>query len=163
MRILAIDPGFERVGIAVLEKQDRKERLLYSSCFKTLSSEPFATRLNMIGTEITRLVKEWGPDGLAIETLFFNTNQKTVMRVAEARGVIIYAATSLGLSLYEYTPLQIKIAVTGYGRATKTQVEGMVNRLIEVKKPVLHDDEMDAIAIGLTAIASISPRYPHQK
>ncbi len=163
MRILAVDPGFERVGIAVLEKQDRKEHLLYSSCFKTSNKEPFATRLRMIGAEITRVAKEWEPDGLAIETLFFNTNQKTVMRVAEARGVIIYAATSLGLSLHEYTPLQVKIAVTGYGRATKAQVDAMVNRLIEVKKPVVHDDEMDAIAIGLTAIASISPRYPHQR
>ncbi|MEK7556266.1 MAG: crossover junction endodeoxyribonuclease RuvC [Patescibacteria group bacterium] len=161
MRILAIDPGFERVGIAVLEKQDRKEHLLYSSCFKTSSKEPFAKRLHMIGTEIARLAKEWKPDGLAIETLFFNTNQKTVMHVAEARGVIIYAATSFGLSLHEYTPLQIKIAVTGYGRATKAQVEAMATRLIEVKKTVKSDDEMDAIAIGLTALASISPRYPH--
>lgn len=162
MKILAVDPGFERVGIAVLEKQDSKEHLLYSSCFKTSRQESFANRLHMIGTEIARLTKEWKPDTLAIETLFFNTNQKTVMQVAEARGVIIYAATSLGLSVHEYTPLQVKIAVTGYGRATKTQVEGMVNRLIEVKKTVTSDDEMDAIAIGLTAIASISPRYPHK-
>ncbi|MCR4330522.1 MAG: crossover junction endodeoxyribonuclease RuvC [Patescibacteria group bacterium] len=162
MKILAIDPGFERIGIAILEKQNSKEHLLYSSCFKTSSGKPFATRLNMIGVEITRLTKEWKPDGLAIETLFFNTNQKTVMRVAEARGVIIYAATSLGLSLHEYTPLQVKIAVTGYGRATKTEVERMVDKLIEVKKTVTSDDEMDAIAIGLTALASISPRYPHK-
>jgi len=161
MRILAIDPGFERVGIAVLEEQARKGKLLYSSCFKTSSKEPFDQRLVLIGNEITRLVKEWRPDGLAIETLFLNTNQKTVMRVSEARGVIIYAATSLGLSLHEYTPLQIKIAVTGYGRAPKDQVSSMVHQLIEVEKTVTQDDEIDAIAIGITALASISPRYPH--
>jgi len=160
MRVLAIDPGFERVGIAILEQQDGKELLLYSSCFKTSSKEPFEKRLCLIGEEIARMVKKWSPDGLAIETLFFNTNQKTAMRVAEARGVIIFAAVSLGLSLHEYTPLQVKIAVTGYGKAPKTQVEAMVKTLLRIEKNVVYDDEMDAIAIGLTALASLSPRYP---
>jgi len=154
MRILSIDPGYERVGIAILEK-DGDEKLLFSECFTTSPNENFEDRVLMIGTELINLIEKWKPTKLAIETLFFNTNQKTAMRVAEARGVIIYQSKKMGLDIYEYTPLQIKNAITGYGRASKDQVESMVRNLIKIEKGKMYDDEMDAIAIGLTACASI--------
>jgi len=156
MRILAIDPGYERVGIAILEKnpRDKKETLLYSDCFKTSAKLAFVTRLAQIGEEIGRLIDEYQPQALAIETLFFSNNQKTAMRVSEARGVIIYTMASRGFPVHEYTPLQIKIAVTGHGKSDKRQVIAMAPRLIDIKKEISHDDEYDAIAIGLTCMAS---------
>jgi|SRR5579872_2795054 len=154
-RILAIDPGFERVGIAVLEKEHRsKEKLLYSECFKTSAKLPYSERLFLIGQKIKDIVGEWRPGALVIEKLFFNTNQKTALMVAEARGVIIYEAGVANLSIFEYTPLQIKIAVTGYGRSEKGQVARMIPRLITITKKITSDDEFDAIAVGLTCFAS---------
>ena len=152
MRILAIDPGFERVGIAVLEKKQReREELLYSACFKTSAALPFSNRLLLIGNEVERIIKKYSPHALAIETLFFNTNQKTAMRVAEARGIIIFESQKNKLAIFEYTPLQVKVAITGYGKATKKQIASMVPRLITFTHSTKKlDDEIDAIAIGLT-------------
>ena len=155
MRIIAIDPGFERIGIAVVEKNDGKEKLMYSECFKTKKGDLFETRLVQIGEKMTNIIKEWSPEALAIETLFFNTNKKTASRVSEARGVIIHQFAKFNLPIYEYTPLQIKIAVSGYGRAPKKQVDDMVRSLITIEKDAINDDEMDAIAIGITCLASI--------
>lgn len=164
MRVLAIDPGFERVGIAVLEKKDRKEILLYSDCFKTSSNLPFENRLLLIGAELNRIIDLHKPEAVAVETLFFNSNQKTAMRVAEARGVITYIPVSRGLTLHEYTPLQIKIAVTGYGRADKEQVSFMTQKLLGLTGTATYDDETDAIALGIAHLASQgvgrSKKYP---
>jgi len=154
MRILGIDPGFERIGIAILEKEKKGDVLLYSNCFKTLSSLPFHKRLALIGEEISRVIKKYNPDVLAIETLFFNTNQKTAFLVSEARGVILYESAQYNLKIYEYTPLQIKIAITGYGRADKNQLNNMTKQLIVIKKDIKSDDEMDAIAAAVTCSAS---------
>ncbi len=155
-RIIAIDPGYERLGIAIIDKEsgDKKERLIYSDCFKTSAKLAFVTRLAQIGRELERLIDEYQPTALAIETLFFTNNQKTAMRVSEARGVIIYTMASRGFTVHEYTPLQIKSATTGHGKSDKKQVIAMVTRLIDIGKEVTHDDEYDAIAIGLTCIAS---------
>lgn len=154
MRILAIDPGFERIGIAILERLPQtKDIVVYSDCFKTSAKIPFHERLTAIGTEIERIITLYAPVALAIEKLYFTTNQKTVMGVAEARGVIIYCASRNGLLLFEYTPPQIKVAVTGYGKADKTMVMTMVPKLIRINTPSHSDDELDAIAIGLTCFA----------
>lgn len=154
MKILSIDPGFERVGIAVIEKTfQKKDTLLYSSCFKTTPRIPLNERIKNIGEEIEKIIKKYKPEALAIEKLYFTTNQKTVMGVAEARGVIIYVATKNNLSVYEYTPPQIKVAVTGYGKASKQMVMSMVPKLIDVNTYINSDDELDAIAIGLTCLA----------
>ncbi len=156
MRILAIDPGYDRVGIAVIEKDPPaggKETLVYSDCFRTDGKQKLPERIFSVGQEIARLIKKYKPDALAIETLFMTTNQKTVMGVSEARGVIMYEASRAGITVFEYTPLQIKIATTGYGRATKEQVESMTLRLITIPKKARIDDEMDAIAVGLTCFA----------
>lgn len=159
MRILSIDPGFERLGIALIEKKKRgeREKLLYSACFKTRARLPFPERLERIGDEIERIIKLFKPSVLSIETLFFNTNQKTAMRVAEVRGAIIFIAKKSGLDVFEYNPLQVKIAITGYGAATKTQIAAMIPKLIKLKDGgKMIDDEIDAIAIGLTHAVSSS-------
>ena len=154
MKILAIDPGFERVGVAVIERQPKqKDILVFSECFKTSAKIPFHERLTQIGTEVERIIQEYTPVALAIEKLYFTSNQKTVMGVSEARGVIIYSASRNGLDIFEYTPPQIKVAVTGYGKADKQMVMNMVPKLIQIEKQIRSDDELDAIAIGLTCLA----------
>jgi crossover junction endodeoxyribonuclease RuvC len=155
MKIIAIDPGYERLGVAILEKvSGNKETLLFSECFKTLTKEKHEKRLALIGEEISKLIKKHKPEALAIETLFFETNAKTAMRVSEARGVVLYEAAKNGLMVKEFTPLEIKVAVTGYGKSDKSQVISMVNRLIKIDKEIKHDDEYDAVAIGLTFFAT---------
>jgi len=156
MRILGIDPGYERLGIAVIEKEKGgKEEVLYSDCFKTSATLPHPERLLLIGTEVERVISEFHPEALAIETLFFNTNQKTAMHVSEARGTILYAARKNGLVVYEYTPAAIKMAVTGYGKSGKEEMIKMVRLLVRVRSDIKHDDEYDAIAAGLACFASL--------
>ncbi len=161
MIILGIDPGYERLGIAILEKihfapggalRD-KEQVIFSECFKTSAKLEFSERLHLIGRKVEKIIKKYKPEILAIETLFLTTNQKTVMRVSEARGVVVYEATKAKLKVFEATPLQIKIATTGYGRADKTQIMKMIKILVEIDKNKTSDDELDAIAIALTAFA----------
>lgn len=154
MKIIAIDPGYERVGIAILEKENGKESLLFSECFKTLASESNQERLRQIGNEICFLIKKHQPEIMGIENLFFKTNAKTAMKVSEARGVMLYEAAKNNLKIAEFTPLQIKVAVTGYGKSDKEQVKEMVKRLIKINKVIKYDDEYDAIAVGLTLFAS---------
>jgi crossover junction endodeoxyribonuclease RuvC len=154
MKILSIDPGFERIGVAVIERElKQKDILVYSACFKTSAKIPFHERLTAIGDEMERVIKKYKPFALAIEKLYFTTNQKTVMGVSEARGVIVYSASRNGLEIFEYTPPQIKVAVTGYGKATKDMVIRMIPKLIEMGSDTNSDDELDAIAIGLTCLA----------
>jgi crossover junction endodeoxyribonuclease RuvC len=157
MKILGIDPGFERLGIAILEKNkgDKKERVIHSECFRTSAKLSFPDRLGLIGAEVRKIIKKYKPEVLAIETLFLTTNQKTVMRVAEARGVVLYEAQTEGLKIFEVSPLQVKIATTGYGRADKEQILKMIRILVEIEDSKTSDDELDAIAIALTAFAHI--------
>lgn len=153
--VLAIDPGFDRVGIAVLS-QKSKMALLHSECFKTSTKESRGKRLLAIGSRIKEIIKKWRPESLAIETLFFNTNITSAIGVAEARGIIIYEAARAGLEIFEYGPQAIKIAVTGYGKADKIQVANMVKKLVSLPKKSLKrlDDEVDAIALGITHLAT---------
>ncbi len=162
MRIIAIDPGYARLGIAVLEK-NKKEELIFSECFETKAEFPFIERLELVGREVARLIEEFKPAALSIENLFISTNQKTAMRVAEVRGAILYQARLSGLQVYEYTPLQIKTATTGYGKATKEQMMSMVRKLITGTEKIKQDDEMDAIAIGLTHFAYYRPSMKVKK
>ncbi len=156
-RILGVDPGFERLGIAILEKNksDKKEKVIFSTCFKTSAKLDFPERLFLIGDKIKEIIEEYKPEILSIETLFLNTNQKTVMKVSEARGVVIYEASRKKLKIFEASPPQIKIATTGYGRSDKTQINKMVKMLVYIDEKVKSDDELDAIAIALTAFANI--------
>lgn len=155
MRIISIDPGYERLGIAVLEKEKGgKEKLIFSECFKTKSSLPHDQRLALIGNRIKEVIKKYKPEQLATEKLFFSGNQKTAMLVAEARGVILYVGSDNNLEIFEYTPNSVKIAITGYGRSEKRQMIDMVKKLILVTSKTNSDDEFDAIAIGLTHFAT---------
>jgi crossover junction endodeoxyribonuclease RuvC len=160
MKILGIDPGYERLGIAIVEKRENKDFLVFSECFQTSKNLNFHERLLLIGNHIEEIIQTHRPDTLAIETLMFNTNQKTAMNVAEARGVILFQATKNRLEIFEYTPLQIKIAITGYGRSDKNQVTEMVKRLIVIPSSdratagEVKDDEYDAIACAITCFAS---------
>lgn len=154
MNIISIDPGYERLGIALIEKSKPKDTLLYSDCFKTPAEDDFEDRLFAIGSEVERLIKKYKPQAMALEKLFFNTNQKTAMHVAEVRGALMYIAKKHTLTLFEYTPLQIKNAVTGHGQSDKKQIMTMLPHLIDISKDIQHDDEYDAIAVGLTCLAS---------
>lgn len=154
MRILGIDPGYERLGIAVLEKQKGgKETYLFSECFQTLKKETHAKRLALLQKEMRSVIEKWKPEALAIETLFLTVNQKTAMYVAEARGVILAEAATHDLTIFEYSPPQIKAAVAGNGAADKKAMIKMVPMLIKIPSSVTIDDEFDAIAAALSAFA----------
>ena len=153
MRILGIDPGFGRMGVAVMEK-DGKENLLYSVCFSTPKRNNFSERIGYLEKELEKVITEWRPEEVAIERLFFTTNQKTAMQVAEVRGMVLALLTRNDLPCHEYTPGQVKVAVTGDGRATKKAIANMVRIFLPNIKPIKFDDEYDAIAIGITCLSN---------
>lgn len=150
-RILGIDPGFDRLGVCILDKVGNKEELIHSQCITTSKKETFEVRLAEIGDQLTKIIKKYKPNELAIETLFFTTNQKTIITVAEVRGICIYLSHINDLTIHEYSPPQIKVAVTGYGKAAKEDIALMIPKILgkSMKSDIL-DDEMDAIAIALT-------------
>ena len=153
MKVLAFDPGYDRLGVSVLEHQNGKEALLFSDCIVTDKESELSDRILYIGKEVQRLLSDHEPKLVAIETIFFNKNIKTAIGVAETRGVIVFLAKEAGCLLCEYGPQEIKVAVTGYGKSDKGAVIDMVKRLIpEAPKKAL-DDEYDAIAVGITALA----------
>ncbi|OHB24520.1 MAG: crossover junction endodeoxyribonuclease RuvC [Parcubacteria group bacterium RIFOXYD2_FULL_52_8] len=154
MRVLAVDPGYERLGVAVVERTGGKDSLLFSTCLQTPKGE-FAKRLLALGDKFAAIIVAWQPEAFAVEKLFFTTNQKTALGVAEVKGMLTYLAATHRLPVYEYTPLEVKVAVASYGRADKKQVIDMVHRLVMITKKIAHDDEYDAIAIGLTCVASV--------
>ncbi len=151
MIILGIDPGYDRLGIAVIEKPLKgKEVLIYSDCFTTSPKDSIYDRLKAIGGEISRIIEIYKPDALAIETLFITKNQKTAMRVSEARGIIIYEGLQKDTPIFEYSPMEIKMAITSDGTSDKERVTRMVQILVTIPKKVALDDEYDAIAVALT-------------
>lgn len=163
MKVLGIDPGYDRVGIAVIEKLSKqKEVLVYSDCLQTSSKDSFYQRLGEVGSEISRVIAKYSPDILAIESLFITKNQKTAMRVSEARGVIMYEAIKYGIRVCEYTPLQIKVAVTGYGSSDKAHVIKMIPLLVKLPNKKARDDEYDAIAVALSCLASEGKSFPQK-
>lgn len=158
--ILAIDPGYERLGIALMKKSgSHKEEVLFSECFKTSPQEDFVDRLHRIGDRITELIEKYDPEIMAIENLFFTSNQKTAMRVAEVRGALLYIARAQGLSIHEFTPKEIKVAITGYGAGTKDDIIFMMPKLVDVDVKNMVDDEVDAIAVGITCFAHNRHRH----
>ena len=155
MIILGIDPGYDRIGIAIIEKPKKgKEVVVYSSCLQTSPKKTIYQRFAEIGEEICRVLDEFQPNALAIETLFITKNQKTAMRVSEARGIIIYEAIRRNIPVYEYSPMQIKSSITGDGTSDKTRILKMLNLLVILPKREALDDEYDAIAVALTHLAS---------
>lgn len=153
MRVLAIDPGYERIGLAVVEKQNGKELLLHSECYVTTKTLPFSERLQAIGGQVEALIAKHHPTCMALEKLYFGNNHKTAMMVSEVRGALIYIAQKAGIALFEYTPLEVKTAVTGYGKSSKQEVAKMVGKLVTLQERSRLDDEYDAIGIGITCLA----------
>jgi crossover junction endodeoxyribonuclease RuvC len=155
-RIIGIDPGYDRLGIAIVDKPAKgKETVIYSDCFKTGAKDSIYDRFGAIGREIGRVVDEYKPETMAIETLFITKNQKTAMRVSEARGVIIYEAIRNNIPVCEYTPMQIKVAVTSDGNSDKERIIKMVKLLVSLPDKKTTDDEYDAIAVALTHCAYV--------
>ncbi len=155
--ILGIDPGYDRVGICILEKISNTEsKILFSTCLESDRKKEINERIFIFGKEIENIIKKYNPTELAIEKLFFTTNQKTVMGVSEARGAIIYLSQIHKLKIFEYTPLQIKIALTGYGKADKNQVYFMLKNIFKFNGNIKKiDDEYDAVAIAYTHFISV--------
>ncbi|MBU3925767.1 crossover junction endodeoxyribonuclease RuvC [Patescibacteria group bacterium] len=153
--MLGIDPGFDRMGWAILEKKLGKEKLISSGCLITKRSLLYGERIFGLGQELEKIIKCFKPDIVAIEQLFFFKNQKTALKVSEARGMVLYIVASKNISVYELTPLQIKMALTGYGRAEKQQVQKMVMNILKLKKKPKYDDEIDAIACAMSCPAKL--------
>jgi len=158
MKILAIDPGYDRLGIAVLEGSASSPTLVWSDCVLP-DKGAREHRLAHVSLAVTKAIHEHKPDLLAIETLFFNKNIKTALGVAEARGVILAVAGISSIPVAEYSPQQVKNAVTGHGGADKAAVARMIPLLLSLPKKKRSDDELDAIAIGITALAVSSVRH----
>lgn len=150
MRILGIDPGIGRTGWGVIETQGSKIKSQAYGCIETEPNAPVGGRLVVLYKEITHLFQEYQPDEVAIEELFFNTNVTTAMVVGQARGVVLLAAAQKDLQCAVYTPLQVKMALTGYGRAEKNQIAQMVKTVLSLQKIPKPDDVTDALAIALT-------------
>jgi crossover junction endodeoxyribonuclease RuvC len=153
MRVIAVDPGYDRLGVAVIEYQSGAEHLVHSSCITTNRNDELIPRLHQMGQEFSSLLTTYTPDTLGIETLFFNKNQKTAIGVAQARGIIIYLAQVAGCQVFEFGPQEIKVAITGYGKSDKHAVIDMVQRLVKNAPKGALDDEYDAIAVGVTCLA----------
>ncbi len=149
MRILGIDPGYAIVGYGFVDYSRLRFNVVAYGAITTPAHTPFPQRLNDIYNDMLEIIDKYKPDCLAIEKLYFNTNTTTAIDVAQARGVIVLAAQTRGVKVYEYTPLQVKQAVTGYGRAEKHQVMEMVKSLLCLNKVPKPDDTADALALAV--------------
>ena len=149
MTILGVDPGYAITGYAVLQYEGNHFKLINSGAIETKAGLPMPMRLARIYDDMTMLINDYKPDAIAIEELFYHSNAKTVIGVAQGRGNVLTAAAKSGTDIYEYTPLQVKQAVVGYGRADKKQVQMMVKALLNLEKIPKLDDTTDAMAIAI--------------
>ncbi len=151
MRVLAIDPGYDRMGVAVIEGDPSRPTVVWSDCIippKGAKEE----RLGVILVQFERALAEFAPDAIAVESLFFSKNVTTAIGVAEARGVVLAVAGKSGIHAIECSPQEVKLAVTGYGAADKAAVMNMVPKLVVLPPKKRLDDELDAIALGIAAL-----------
>ncbi len=149
MIILGIDPGTAITGFGLIKRESNRIKYLKCGCITTCADLPMAERINCIYDDLSALIKKHKPAAAAVEELFFFKNVKTVMTVAQARGAILLAIQKAGLSLGEYTPLQIKQSLTGYGRADKTQIQQMVKSMLGLNQVPKPDDAADALAVAI--------------
>lgn len=163
MKVLAIDPGYGRCGVAVVLGNASDPSLIFSSCIETDPKSNFMDRLMAISGNVRSLILEHKPDVIAIEELYFTNNAKTALRVAEVRGMLLALSGEMGIPVSEINPLTVKTAITGDGRAKKDAVIRMVEKLVALPKKRMLDDEYDAIAIGLTALAEVRYRQTSEK
>ena len=160
MRILGIDPGYATIGFGLIEADRGKVHMVTYGAITTPAGLPLSRRLYQISTDMEELICRLKPDAIAVEELFFNTNITTGIAVAHGRGVILCAAEKCGVPLYEYTPSQVKVAVTGYGKADKHQVMDMTRRLLNLKTLPRPDDAADGLALALCHARSFTSRLP---
>ena len=149
MRILGIDPGFAITGYSVIDYIGNKFKLITSGAIETKAGTPFPERLAKIYDDLNVIIDEYKPEALSIEELFFNNNIKTGINVAQARGIVVLVGYQHSIPTYEYTPLQVKQAVVGYGRAEKKQVQKMVQSILKVEKVPKFDDITDSMAVAI--------------
>lgn len=149
MKILSIDSGLARTGYAIFKKNGQSNILIESGCVITNATELLPKRLNNLRTHMSGIFKKASPDVIVLETIFFGTNQKTLVSIAQAQGVLIELAESFKIPVKFLTPLTVKETITGYGRSDKKSVAKMVKLLLKLKKTIKYDDEIDAIACGL--------------
>lgn len=149
MIILGIDPGYAIVGFGVLEYKNNHFSVIDYGAITTDAGTPFNIRLEYIYDELTAILQKYRPDAMAVEKLFYNSNAKTVIDVSQARGVIMLAAQKCNVPTFEYTPLQVKQSVVGYGRAEKKQVQEMIKRILFLEKVPKPDDTADALAMAI--------------
>lgn len=149
MRILGIDPGLAIVGYGVVDKIGNSYKTIDYNAITTMAHTPIENRIKIIYDEISLLLDKFKPDALSIEELFFNNNSKTAIAVGQARGVVLLAAVEHNVPIYEYTPLQVKQALTGYGRASKTQIQQMMKNILALSEIPKPDDVADALAIAV--------------
>lgn len=155
MKILGIDPGSGTIGFGLIELAKGKPKLIDAGVIQTKIGDEVPTRLNELYENLCELLNELKPDEASVEKLFFAQNVTTAMNVSQARGVILLALERAGVKIYEYTPLQIKMAMTGYGRATKAQIQEMVRVQLSLKTKPKPDDCADALAAALTHSSSL--------
>ena len=151
MIILGIDPGFGRLGYAILEKTQGNPKLLATDTIETTKDTSHPERLRELSLRLENIFTEHKPAIVSLERIFFTSNQKTIVPVAEARGIVLLTAAIFGIKVYEYTPPEIKLAVTGSGKADKKAIKKMVQATLRLERLPRHDDATDAIAIALTA------------
>ena len=149
MIILGIDPGYAIVGYGVIKYEANRFGVLDYGAITTEAGTPFVERLDAIYNELNTIFEKYRPEAMAIEKLFYNTNAKTVIDVAQARGVTVLSAHRHGAEIYEYTPLQVKQSVVGYGRAEKKQVQEMTRIILKLEKIPKPDDTADALAMAI--------------
>ena len=162
MRILGIDPGYAIIGYGILEYKNNKFRVIDYGAITTDASMDMFDRFKLIYDEMNVIIEQYHPEFLAIEELFFNSNQKTAINVAQARGILLLSALNHNVRIFEYTPLQVKQAVAGYGRADKQQVQQMVKLLLNLEKVPKPDDTADALAIAICHGHSYNPNRDRQ-
>lgn len=163
MRILGIDPGIATIGFGLVEMNRGQGTMLHYGAITTPAGVPLANRLYQISQDMEELISTLKPDVIAVEELFFNTNITTGIAVAHGRGVILLEAHKAGIPLFEYTPSQVKLAVTGYGKAEKKQMMEMTRMLLKLKAVPRPDDAADALAIALCHGRSMTSRLPQNQ
>lgn len=155
---MGIDPGYAIVGYGVLDFYKGKFSVVEFGAITTAAGTPFNSRLKIIYDDMSEIIKTFKPDEMGIEKLFFNTNEKTAIDVAQARGVTLLPAIQAGIPIFEYTPLQVKSSIVGYGRAEKKQVQEMTRTMLGLKEIIKPDDTADAVAIAITHGLSVNSR-----
>ncbi len=157
MNIIAIDPGYDRVGVAILEKNPElnngRETVVYSTCITTNKKQTFYERMKFVMSELENIIVTYNPTILIIEELYFAKNTQTAMRVSEARGIIASVCMNHHITVVEIHPNKVKIAITGYGNATKNDILAMLPRLVAIDTTNKIDDELDAVAMGVAFFA----------